>query len=240
MKKNFHGQSFLRNFAIDMDAIIKYNDVTLCRQENTILKNVSLEIMPGEFVYFIGKVGTGKTTFMKSMYCEADILGGQAQVLGYELARMSLKMIPELRRKLGIIFQDFQLLTDRSVYRNLRFVLKSTGWQDSQLIDERIDDVLKLVGMEAYKHKMPHELSGGEQQRIVIARAILNEPKLILADEPTGNLDEETGNDIIRLLRQICKLGATIVMTTHKMSYLEDYPGRVFCFENNNIKEIQQ
>ncbi|MDO4950001.1 MAG: ATP-binding cassette domain-containing protein [Bacteroidales bacterium] len=223
-----------------MEAIIKYDDVTVCHQDNVILKNVSMEIMPGDFVYFIGKVGTGKSTFMKSMYCEADIVGGAAQVLDYDLTRLPLKRIPELRRKLGIVFQDFQLLTDRSVYRNLRFVLKSTGWKDPQLIEERIDDVLALVDMKAYKHKMPHELSGGEQQRMAIARAILNEPKLILADEPTGNLDEETGNEIITVLRQICKLGATIIMTTHKLSYLEDYPGRVFRFENNNIKEIRQ
>lgn len=223
-----------------MEAIVKYDGVTVCHQENVILKNVSMEIMPGDFVYFIGKVGTGKSTFMKSMYCEADILSGEARVFDFDLPSLPLNRIPELRRKLGIVFQDFQLLTDRSVYQNLRFVLNSTGWKDRQLIEERIDDVLALVGMEAYKHKMPHELSGGEQQRIVIARAILNEPKLILADEPTGNLDEETGNEIITLLRQICKLGATIVMTTHKLSYLEDYPGRMFRFENNNIKEIQQ
>ena len=175
-----------------MESIVDYRNVELSRKELIVLKDVSLKISRGEFVYLIGKVGSGKSTLIKSMYCEIPIENGDATVFGYDLHSIRRKDVPMLRRKIGIVFQDFQLLTDRSVYDNLLFVLRATGWRDKREIDERIETVLKKVGMSNKSYKMPHELSGGEQQRIVIARALLNDPLLILADEPTGNLDPET------------------------------------------------
>ncbi|MDE6351899.1 MAG: ATP-binding cassette domain-containing protein, partial [Muribaculaceae bacterium] len=170
-------------------SIITYNDVEILRNEVVVLRHVNLEIQSGEFVYLIGKVGSGKSSLMKSMYAEVPVAGGTAEVLDYDLNKIKRKEIPYLRRKIGIVFQDFQLLTDRSVYENLKFVLEATGWKSREEMDSRIDEVLKEVGMVTKAYKMPHELSGGEQQRIVIARALLNKPELILADEPTGNLD---------------------------------------------------
>ena len=179
-------------------SLVKYSDVELLRKEHVVLKNVNLTIDEGQFTYIIGKVGSGKSTLLKSMYAEIPIENGEAQVLEYDLTAIKRKQIPYLRREIGIVFQDFQLLTDRSVYDNLAFVLKATGWKNNDEIDERIEEVLKEVGMLTKSYKMPHELSGGEQQRIVIARALLNRPKLILADEPTGNLDPATGVQIVR------------------------------------------
>ena len=208
------------------------------RQELIVLKDVSLKISRGEFVYLIGKVGSGKSTLIKSMYCEIPIENGDATVFGYNLHSIRRKDVPMLRRKIGIVFQDFQLLTDRSVYDNLLFVLRATGWRDKREIDERIETVLKKVGMSNKSYKMPHELSGGEQQRIVIARALLNDPLLILADEPTGNLDPETGHQIISLLSSISKSGTAILMATHNISLVEEFPGRILKCEAKKIIDM--
>ena len=221
-----------------MDSIVDYRNVELSRKELIVLKDVSLKISRGEFVYLIGKVGSGKSTLIKSMYCEIPIENGDATVFGYNLHSIRRKDVPMLRRKIGIVFQDFQLLTDRSVYDNLLFVLRATGWRDKREIDERIETVLKKVGMSNKSYKMPHELSGGEQQRIVIARALLNDPLLILADEPTGNLDPETGHQIISLLSSISKSGTAILMATHNISLVEEFPGRILKCEAKKIIDM--
>ena len=221
-----------------MESIVDYKNVELSRKELIVLKDVSLKISRGEFVYLIGKVGSGKSTLIKSMYCEIPIENGDATVFGYDLRSIRRKDVPMLRRKIGIVFQDFQLLTDRSVYDNLLFVLRATGWRDKREIDERIETVLKKVGMSNKSYKMPHELSGGEQQRIVIARALLNDPLLILADEPTGNLDPETGHQIISLLSSISKSGTAILMATHNISLVEEFPGRILKCEAKKIIDM--
>ena len=221
-----------------MESIVDYRNVELSRKELIVLKDVSLKISRGEFVYLIGKVGSGKSTLIKSMYCEIPIENGDATVFGYDLHSIRRKDVPMLRRKIGIVFQDFQLLTDRSVYDNLLFVLRATGWRDKREIDERIETVLKKVGMSNKSYKMPHELSGGEQQRIVIARALLNDPLLILADEPTGNLDPETGHQIISLLCSISKSGTAILMATHNISLVEEFPGRILKCEAKKIIDM--
>lgn len=200
-----------------------------------VLHDVNLNINKGEFVYITGKVGSGKSSLVKTLYAELPITEGEANVMGYDLTTLKAKHTPELRRKLGIIFQDFQLLTDRSIDANLRFVLKATGWKNEFDIDRRIKEVLELVGMETKGYKMPNELSGGEQQRIAIARAILNNPELILADEPTGNLDNETSCQITELLHSICKNGSTVIMITHNLNLIEKYPGRLLLCSNGNI-----
>ena len=221
-----------------MESIVDYKNVELSRKELIVLKDVSLKISRGEFVYLIGKVGSGKSTLIKSMYCEIPIENGDATVFGYDLHSIRRKDVPMLRRKIGIVFQDFQLLTDRSVYDNLLFVLRATGWRDKREIDERIETVLKKVGMSNKSYKMPHELSGGEQQRIVIARALLNQPKVIIADEPTGNLDPETGHQIISLLSSISKSGTAILMATHNISLVEEFPGRILKCEAKKIIDM--
>ena len=221
-----------------MESIVDYKNVELSRKELIVLKDVSLKISRGEFVYLIGKVGSGESTLIKSMYCEIPIENGDATVFGYDLHSIRRKDVPMLRRKIGIVFQDFQLLTDRSVYDNLLFVLRATGWRDKREIDERIETVLKKVGMSNKSYKMPHELSGGEQQRIVIARALLNDPLLILADEPTGNLDPETGHQIISLLSSISKSGTAILMATHNISLVEEFPGRILKCEAKKIIDM--
>lgn len=182
----------------------------------------------GEFVYLVGKVGSGKTSLLKTFYGELDIASGEAEVLGYDMLHIKRKHIPQLRRKLGIVFQDFQLLTDRTVYDNLEFVLRATGWKSKGEIKDKIEEVLNLVGMSNKGYKLPNELSGGEQQRIVIARAVLNSPEIILADEPTGNLDSETGHAIAELLHGISEAGALVVMTTHNLQLLREFPGKVY------------
>ena len=219
--------------------LIDYKNVNVYQEEQLVLSNVNLEVEEGEFIYITGKVGTGKSSLLKTLYGEVPIHEGEASVMGYDLRTLKLSHLPELRKKLGIIFQDFQLLTDRSVDANLRFVLKATGWKNKVDIDQRISDVLQLVGMSTKGYKMPSELSGGEQQRIVIARAILNSPKLILADEPTGNLDNETGKQITELLLQIRKAGSTVIIITHNMQLLEMYPGRQLKCENHKLVEIK-
>ena len=214
---------------------INYRNVEVRQQEMIVLEEVDLKIQSGDFVYLIGKVGSGKSSLLKTMYGELDVHSGSAEVLGYDMAHIRRKQIPALRKRIGIVFQDFQLLTDRNVKENLDFVLKATGWSDKRERQFRIEEVLELVGMQTKGYKMPHELSGGEQQRIVIARAILNTPEIILADEPTGNLDPETGRQIVELLRKICAKGSTVIMTTHNLQLLEEFPGKVFRCENHRI-----
>lgn len=218
--------------------LIQYKNVHVYQEAQHVLRNVNLEVDEGEFIYITGKVGTGKSTLLKSLYGELPVKEGEAKVLDFDLTELKHSHLPELRKKLGIIFQDFKLLTDRSVDANLRFVLKATGWKDKNLIDQRISDVLELVGMSTKGYKMPSELSGGEQQRIVIARAILNKPKLILADEPTGNLDYETGKRITELLQHISKSGSTVIFITHNMHLMEEYPGRQFVCKDHMLTEV--
>lgn len=220
------------------ETLIRYENVSICQQGLEILEEVNLELKKGEFVYFIGKVGSGKTSLLKTIYGELEIQSGEAEVMGQNMRTIKQKHIPELRRRLGIVFQDFQLLTDRTVYANLDFVLRATGWKNKVDINTRIEEVLEQVGMGGKGYKMPNELSGGEQQRIVIARAILNKPDLILADEPTGNLDVETGRKILELLKTICASGSAIIMTTHNLNMLAEYPGTVYQFENHHIEDV--
>ena len=220
------------------EPIIRYQNVSICQQGLEILNDINFELHKGEFVYLIGKVGSGKTSFLKTIYGELDIYSGEAEVMGYDLCTIKQKHIPELRRRLGIVFQDFQLLTDRTIHANLEFVLRATGWKNKLDIHTRIEEVLEQVGMSGKGYKMPNELSGGEQQRIVIARAILNKPELILADEPTGNLDMETGRRIVELLKEICAQGSAVLMITHNLNTLTEYPGKVYQFKNHHIEEV--
>ena len=217
--------------------LVDYQNVEINQQDLCVLSDVNLQLEKGEFIYLIGKVGSGKTSLLKTIYGELGIQSGKAEVLGHDMRRIKRKRLPELRKKLGIVFQDFQLLTDRSVYDNLEFVLKATGWKHTKRIDARIQEVLEQVGMAHKGYKMPNELSGGEQQRIVIARAILNSPEIILADEPTGNLDIETGRQIVQLLQNICCQGSAVVMTTHNLNLLDEFPGKVYKCENHRIHE---
>lgn len=202
------------------------------------MKNVNFQLEEGQFVYLIGRVGSGKSSLMKTMYAEVPIEMGEARIFDYDLSAIRRKDVPMLRRQIGVVFQDFQLLSDRSVYDNLLFVLKATDWKNKTDIDERINEVLSEVGMEHKSYKMPHELSGGEQQRIAIARALLNRPKLILADEPTGNLDQETGHQIMSLLHRICAEGTAVIMATHNIQLTEDFPARVVKCEDKNVIEL--
>lgn len=220
--------------------LIDYKNVNIYHDDIHILNDVMFHVDEGEFIYIIGKVGSGKSSLLKTIYCELDIEDGcgQAEVLGRDLMKIKRKEIPALRKEMGIIFQDFQLLHDRTVEENLRFVLKSTGWKNKAEISTRIDEVLDAVDMSEKRYSMPHELSGGEQQRIAIARAILNKPKIIIADEPTGNLDPDTANNIICLLKQISCTGTAIVMTTHNISMLNKYPGIVYCCKDGNLNDI--
>lgn len=220
------------------EPLIRYQSVNICQQGLEILKDINFELNKGEFVYLIGKVGSGKTSFLKTVYGELEIQSGEAEVMGRNMRSIKQKHIPELRRQLGIVFQDFQLLTDRTIHANLEFVLRATGWKNKVDIHTRIEEVLEQVGMSGKGYKMPNELSGGEQQRIVIARAILNKPNLILADEPTGNLDSETGHHIVKLLKDICAQGSAILMITHNLNMISEYPGKVFKFENHHIEEV--
>mgnify|MGYP000192487624 CR=1 FL=1 len=238
--------------------LLKLDKVDICREENVILHRASFTLHNGEFVYVIGKVGSGKSSLLKSLYCEIPINQGDAWLLDYNLCKMRRKDIPYLRRKLGIVFQDFQLLTDRSVHKNLEFVLKATGWKKKSEINERINNVLFQVGMQDKGYKMPHELSGGEQQRIVIARALLNDPVLILADEPTGNLDPERSLELMSLLVKInelgttvlvvtheknlvnrfCRKGPAVIMTTHNYTLVHNYPARIVKCENACLSDV--
>lgn len=220
-----------------MAELIRYSAVELRQLEHVVLSDVNLSVNNGELVYLLGRVGSGKSTLMKSFYAEVPIFSGSAQVLGYEMCKIKRREIPYLRRQLGIVFQDFQLLTDRTVEDNLMFVLRATGWSDKRLMKAHVQEVLSQVGMAQKNYKMPHQLSGGEQQRVVIARALLNSPQLILADEPTGNLDAETGAEIMELLMQICKAGTTVIISTHNMNWVEQYKGRNLYFKDGHVKE---
>lgn len=217
-------------------SIIEYTGVEILRKEHVVLKDVGFSIEPGEFVYLIGKVGSGKSSLLKTLYAEVPVEMGEARIFDYDLRTIKRKQIPFLRRKIGIVFQDFQLLTDRNVYANLEFVLDATGWKDKDAKEQRIEEVLKEVGMTNKSYKMPHELSGGEQQRIVIARALLNRPELIIADEPTGNLDPETGEQIINHLYSISKEGTAVIVATHNLSMLDRFPGRVLRCEGKHLQ----
>lgn len=220
--------------------IIDYRKVTIYQDEGCVLKDVDFRLDDGEFVYLIGKVGAGKSSLLKTFYCELDIDSAEkATVLERDVDKIKRKNIPALRREMGIIFQDFQLLHDRTVYKNLAFVLKATGWKKRQEIDERINEVLTDVGMTDVKGKMPHELSGGEQQRIAIARALLNKPKVIIADEPTGNLDPETAENIVMLLKDITRTGTAVVMSTHNIPMLDKVPGIVYRCEDGTLHEVK-
>jgi cell division transport system ATP-binding protein len=220
--------------------LINYKNVDIYHKDgDTVLRGVDFHVEEGEFIYLIGRVGSGKSSLLKTIYCELDIdEADEAIVLEHDLLTIRRKEIPGLRRKMGIIFQDFQLLSDRSVYRNLRFVLKATGWNDKERINDRIDEVLAQVGMADKKERMPHELSGGEQQRIAIARALLNKPELIVADEPTGSLDYETAENIIQLLREISLKGTAVILTTHNRTLLNKYPGIVYRCNNGRLEEV--
>lgn len=222
-----------------MSKIIEYKGVEIHRAEKTVLNEVTFSIGEGEFCYLVGRVGSGKSSLLKSMYADVPIYSGEkADVLDYDLLNIKKKQIPYLRRNIGIVFQDFQLLQDRSVYDNLSFVLKATGWHNRTDMDQRIEDVLIDVGMNHKSYKMPHELSGGEQQRIVIARALLNNPKLILADEPTGNLDPQTGITIVSLLHSLAADGHSVLMATHNLQLCDDFPARILrCRDKELIDE---
>lgn len=217
--------------------IIDYSGVEILRQEHVVLKNVDFCISPGEFVYLLGTVGSGKTSLLKTFYAEVPVASGSARIFDYDLTAIRRRDIPFLRRKIGIVFQDFQLLTDRTAYANLEFVLDATGWRDKDAKEQRIDSVLRQVGMVNKAYKMPHELSGGEQQRIVIARALLNEPALILADEPTGNLDPATSEQIMSNLYDISQKGTAVIVATHNMGLLESFPGRSLRCEHKSLVE---
>lgn len=220
-----------------MNLIIDYQGVNIERASREILNNVNLQIKEGEFCYLVGSVGSGKSSLIKTLYSDVKITTGEkAEVLGYNLLKIKKSEIPFLRRKMGVVFQDFQLLQDRSVAANLRFVLQATGWKSKSEIEDRIIEVLRIVGMENKSYKMPHELSGGEQQRIVIARALLNKPQLIIADEPTGNLDPRTGYQIVSLLHTLSEQGRTVIMATHNLQMVEDFPARVLRCENKTLQ----
>ena len=220
--------------------VISFSGADILNGENPVVYGLNMDVLPGQIVYIVGKVGTGKTSIIRTITAENRLLKGKGEVCGYNLRTIREKDIPFLRRRLGVVFQDFQLLMDRTVYDNLRFVLDATGWKDARSISGRISQVLEAVGMQTKAHKMPHQLSGGEQQRIAIARAILNEPEVILADEPTGNLDEETAEEILQLLQSLnASKGAAIVMVTHNRSICERYPGRVFETKDEACLEIK-
>lgn len=210
----------------------------LLKRGELVLSDVNLKVAAGEFVYLLGRVGSGKSTLLKTLYAEMPLLAGEGMVAGFDLRRLRRKDIPYLRRRIGIVFQDYQLLNDRNVFMNLYYVMKATGWKSESLIRERIDKVLGLVDLGAKTYKMPFELSGGEQQRLVIARALLNDPKVLLADEPTGNLDPITAEEIIQLFRKIAARGCAVVMSTHNTALLENHPTRSILFAQGRISEI--
>jgi cell division transport system ATP-binding protein len=216
--------------------VVQISKANIYQGKNMILRDVNINIEKGEFVYMVGKTGTGKSSLLKTLYGDLPLVEGNASVVGFDLTKIDWKNVPFLRRNLGVVFQDFQLLTDRNVRENLRFALKATGWKDEKLMKEKIDEVLDKVNLKSKDFKMPYELSGGEQQRVDIARALLNSPKLILADEPTGNLDPETSDDIMELLFHICKAyGTTIIMATHDYIVINKYPARTLRTEGGKV-----
>lgn len=222
------------------NSIIKLDNVDIFQQKHLVLSNVNLHVDKGDFVWLIGQTGSGKSSLLKVIYGDISIPSGEGHACGYDLRKLASKDIPFLRRKLGIVFQDFQLLTDRSVEENLEFVMRATGWTDKKLIAERTLDVLEKVGLRSKLKKMPHELSGGEQQRVVIARALINDPEIILADEPTGNLDPDTSEEIVLLLKQISQSGTAILIATHDYHIIRTFPSRIIKCENGKVLEDVQ
>ena len=220
--------------------IIVLKDAKIVQKNFTVLSHVNINIKQGKFNYLIGKTGSGKSSLLKVLYGHLPLREGEGEVVGFDLTKLKTSQIPNLRRKLGIIFQDFQLLTDRTVEKNLLFVLEATGWKDKEQMEDRINEVLSSVGMKTKKHKMPHELSGGEQQRVAIARALLNHPELILADEPTGNLDPETSNDIMTLLRSISmERNCAVLMATHDYHLIQNFPGQAIRCEDGGVTVLE-
>lgn len=230
----------LRNAAIYHadDPFGSRSEERLLRQGEMVLSDVSLTVAPGELVYLIGRVGSGKSTLLKTLYAEVQLLTGEGYVAGFDLRRLRRRDIPYLRRRIGIVFQDYQLLTDRNAFLNLHYVLRATGWRNESEIRQRIEKVLDVVQLSSKSYKMPFELSGGEQQRLVIARALLNDPQVLLADEPTGNLDPVTADGIMQLFRQIAARGCAVVMSTHNTALIENYPARAILFAQGKIREV--
>lgn len=222
-----------------LDTIIKMSEVNVYQRDTLVLKNVDMHIEKGEFVYLIGKTGSGKSSLLKTLYADLELTEGSASIADFDLKTLKTSQIPSLRRKIGIVFQDFQLLTDRNIHENLLFVLKATGWKDKKEMEERIEDVLKKVGMETKGFKMPFQISGGEQQRVAIARALLNDPELILADEPTGNLDPITSEEIMKLLVDISKSGRAVLMATHDYSLIRKFPSRILKCEGGVVADLR-
>jgi cell division transport system ATP-binding protein len=223
---------------MNKSSVIQLNNASIFQQNTLVLSSVNLEIYESEFIYLIGQTGSGKSTLLKTLYADLNLTQGDGRVADFNLHQLKTNQIPFLRRKIGIVFQDFQLLTDRSVYENLYFVLQATDWKNKAEMDSRINEVLEMVGLDTKSFKMPFELSGGEQQRLVIARALLNKPAVILADEPTGNLDPETSNGIMELLHQIAKNGTAVLMATHDYRLINKYPGRIIRCEKGTISEM--
>jgi cell division transport system ATP-binding protein len=220
--------------------VLSLKDVTIYQENKVILSQINLEVNHGEFLYIIGKTGTGKSSFMKTLYADLPLTQGEGHIVEFDLATLEEKDIPYLRRKIGIVFQDFKLLPDRTVNDNMIFVLKATGWTDAAKMQDKIDEVLDKVGMRGFASKMPHQLSGGEQQRVAIARALLNDPELILADEPTGNLDPQTSAEVLDVLKNINALGKTIIMATHDYALLMKFPSKTLKCEDGSIFEVVQ
>ena len=220
--------------------VLSLRNVTIYQEKNKVLSNINLEVNHGEFIYIIGKTGSGKSSFMKTLYADLPLKEGEASIVDYDLAHLKESNIPFLRRKIGIVFQDFKLLPDRSINENMLFVLKATGWKDKAEMQEKIDEVLEKVDMKASSNKMPHQLSGGEQQRVAIARALLNDPELILADEPTGNLDPQTSVEVMAVLRKINENGKTVIMATHDYALIMKFPSKTLKCEGGTIFEVVQ
>jgi cell division transport system ATP-binding protein len=220
--------------------VLSLKNVTIYQEDNVILRDINLEVNHGEFIYVIGKTGSGKSSLMKTLYADLPLAEGEASIVDFDLATLKEDQIPYLRRKIGIVFQDFKLLSDRSVNENMLFVLKATGWKDKTEMQDKIDEVLDKVDMKSFASKMPHQLSGGEQQRVAIARALLNDPELILADEPSGNLDPKTSSEVLEVLKKINANGKTIIMATHDYALLVKYPSKTLKCEDQSVFEVVQ